>query len=118
MFARCGRRDLNTAGTAGLNPIGSQGPAATTRSVSGSFLNAPRYLGGAQAPALAQIITASATRARRSSKASNGARHRASMLAAAAQTLFMYKRGAARPCGRAVAKQHGVPAPPSATLST
>ncbi|GFH32212.1 hypothetical protein HaLaN_31396 [Haematococcus lacustris] len=34
----------------------------------------------AQAPALAQMFTASATRARRSSKAFNGARHRASML--------------------------------------
>ncbi|GFH17991.1 hypothetical protein HaLaN_14723 [Haematococcus lacustris] len=63
----------------------------------------------AQAPALAQMITASATRARRSTKASDGARHRASMLAAAAQALSKYKRGAARPSVRAVAKQHGVP---------
>ncbi|GFH19688.1 hypothetical protein HaLaN_16675 [Haematococcus lacustris] len=63
----------------------------------------------AQAPALAQMFTASATRARRSNKASNGARHRASMLAAAAQALFKYKRGAARPSVRAVAKHHGVP---------
>ncbi|GFH07917.1 hypothetical protein HaLaN_02797 [Haematococcus lacustris] len=63
----------------------------------------------AQPPALAQITTASATRARRSSKAMNGARHRASMLAAATQALFKYKRGAACPSVRAVAKQHGVP---------
>ncbi|GFH33346.1 hypothetical protein HaLaN_32704, partial [Haematococcus lacustris] len=61
----------------------------------------------AQPPALAQITTASAPRARRS-KASNGARHRVSMLAATAQALFKYKRGAERPSVRAVAKQHGV----------
>ncbi|GFH32488.1 hypothetical protein HaLaN_31716 [Haematococcus lacustris] len=63
----------------------------------------------AQPPALAQMITASATRARRSSKAFNWARRRAGMLAAAAQALFKYKRGAARLSVRAVAKQHGVP---------
>ncbi|GFH20485.1 hypothetical protein HaLaN_17615, partial [Haematococcus lacustris] len=57
-----------------------------------------------QAPALAQMITASATRARRSSKASNGARHRASMLAVAAWALLKYKGGAARPSVRAMAK--------------
>ncbi|KAJ9511802.1 hypothetical protein QJQ45_022678 [Haematococcus lacustris] len=52
----------------------------------------------AQAPA--QMITASVTRARRSS---NGARHGASMLAAAARALFKYKRGAARPSAGASA---------------
>ncbi|KAJ9532418.1 hypothetical protein QJQ45_010564 [Haematococcus lacustris] len=70
---------------------------------------APQILSRAQAPALAQMITASATRARWSSKASNGARHRASMLAAAARALSKFKRGATRPSVRAVAKQHGVP---------
>ncbi|GFH08451.1 hypothetical protein HaLaN_03415, partial [Haematococcus lacustris] len=63
----------------------------------------------AQPPALAQRTTASATHARRFGKTFNGARHRASMLAAAAQTLFLYKRGVARPSVRSVAKQHGVP---------